>query len=611
MLDPRECEDREWVIPTGTGGYSSSTLCGINSRTYHGLLVIPQDPPHRRYMTLAKVEDFVITDGQEYPMSTNHYLNDVFYPEGYRFLDHVERGENFVRWEYLFGNSRVERTLQVHRGYDAITLSYTSQRGIFRLCPLITYRSHHVALKTVHPIFSYKILQDHILLLANGIPFLRVRIRGNYTLEKTEYWYYNFFYRLDFERGTNYLEDLYNPFCVISKGNRIDMDFYWGEFKPEQKILGSREIMDLLSSAGKSFLVRSGDDYAIIAGYHWFDEWGRDTMISMEGILLMNGLFEQAKKILLRYFNALNRGLMPNNFLGNNESAYKGVDVSLWGINAVYKYYQYTNDGEFLKRVFPRMLEVVDWYWKGNGVVVNRENLLYHVGAPRTWMDAQFDGEIVTPREGAAVEINALWYNALMIMDQISKRLGIHDDEFVEKAEKVRSSFMEKFPSEAGLYDYIGWDGKPGREIRPNQLVALALPYPVVSKDIAMRVLEVVEMELLRPYGLSTLSKRDRGYTPFYRGDRASRDRAYHNGPIWPWLVGIYVDAKLNFEYDSIRIKNLLNQFSPLLGVAVKENGYVPELFEDIPPYKKGGCIAQAWSVAELNRAIRNIINYS
>ncbi len=534
MLDPIECEDREWLIPTGTGGYSSSTMCGVNSRTYHGLLTIPQDPPHRRFMTLAKVEDFLITDGQEYPMSTNHYLNDVFYPEGYKFLRDVERGQNFITWIYVFGNARVEKMLLVHRGYNAITLSYRSHKGIFRICPLVTYRSHHVTTKEKHPIISYKENNDEMVLSANGIPFLKVRPKGNYTIDRTGYWYYNFFYRHDYERGTNYLEDLYNPFCFVSKGNTFEVDFFWDDFKPDKPSLSPREIMGLLSVGAMSFVVKGQGSYAIIAGYHWFDEWGRDTMISLEGILLLNGLYEQARNILLRYFDALNKGMMPNSFLGNDAISYKGVDVSLWGINAMYRYYQYTNDQEFLKKIFPRMLEVVDWYWKGNGVVTNRGNLLYHVGAPRTWMDAQFDGEIVTPREGAAVEINALWYNALMIMDQLSKRLGMKENEFAEKAEKVKSAFMEKFPSESGLYDYIDLDERPHMEVRPNQLFALSLPFPVVTKDIAMKVLEIVELELLRPYGLSTLSKREKGYTPYYRGGRASRDRAYHNGPYGP-----------------------------------------------------------------------------
>ncbi|AEB94919.1 amylo-alpha-1,6-glucosidase [Metallosphaera cuprina] len=610
MIDPAECEELEWIIPTGTGGYSSSTVCGINSRTYHGLLIVPQDPPHRRYVVLSKVEDFLITDGQEYPLSTNHYTNNVFYPAGYKFLYQIERGENYITWEFTFGSSKVIKTLLVHRGYNAITLSYTSNRGVLNICPLVTFRSHHVTLKDRRPVFSYKIGQETSL-MANGIPFLNMRVRGDHSIERTEYWYYNFFYRLDYERGTNYLDDLYNPFCISTKGNRVELDFYSGNFMEEIPKRKPRDVIELLSYGARSFVVKTGDSYAIIAGYHWFDEWGRDTMISLEGILLLNGLFDQAKNILTRYFDVLYKGMMPNNFLGNSEIAYKGVDVSLWGINAVYKYFEYTNDIEFLKKIFPRMLEVVDWYWKGNGTVLNKGNLLYHTGAPRTWMDAQFNGTVVTPREGAAVEINALWYNALMIMNYFSKKLGINDPEFWDKAEKVRSAFMEKFPSEKGLYDFIGLDDKPGTETRPNQLFAVGLPFPVVSKEVGRRVIEVVESELLRPYGLSTLSRKDKGYTPYYRGSRDSRDRAYHNGPIWPWLIGIYVDAKLNFEYDSLKLKNIINQFSPLLTLAAKEGGFIPELFEDIAPFKKGGCIAQAWSVAETLRALKNVINYS
>ncbi|QKQ99580.1 glycogen debranching protein [Metallosphaera tengchongensis] len=610
MFDPIECEEREWIIPTGTGGYSSSSICGVNSRTYHGLLIIPQDRPHRRYLTLSKVEDFLVTDEHEYPLSTNHYVDDVFYPEGFRFLHRVDLGKNFVTWNYTFGNSVARKSLTVHRGYDAITLSYETERGFFRICPLVTFRSHHVVTKDRHPLITVD-TNSEITLKANGIPFIRVNVRGDHKVETTSYWYYNFFYRLDYERGSNHLEDLFNPFCVVSKGNRIEIDAYWGNFVRTVEIPRSREILDVLSDTAQSFLVKGKTGYAIIAGYHWFDEWGRDTMIAMEGILLVNGLYEQAKGILQRYFNAVNEGLMPNNFLGNNEVVYKGVDIALWGINALYKYFNYTGDLDFVSRLFPKALEIVDWYWKGNGIIYNRGNLLYHIGAPRTWMDAQFDGVVVTPREGATVEVNALFYNALMIVDALAKKLGMKEEEFAEKADKVRSAFNEKFPSEFGLYDYIKWNGTPSEEVRPNQIFALSLPFPVVEGETAKKVISIVESELLRPYGLSTLSKRDPGYIPFYRGDRTSRDRAYHNGPVWPWLIGAYVDAKLNFDDNPLELKGLINKFDPLLRVALRENGFLPELFEDIPPYRMGGCIAQAWSVAEVNRALRSILNKS
>jgi len=612
MLDPLECEEREWLIPTGTGGYSSSTPCGINARTYHGLLVVPQDPPHRRFMTLSKVEDSLLVDGHEYPMSTNRYQGDVFHPQGYRYLERFVAGENFVTWEYSFDKVRVEKTLVVNRGNDSIILRYRSGGGVVRVCPLVTFRSHHLVIKERHPIFSYSRDGGGFTLTVGNRAFLRLDVEEGFQVEDTGYWYYNFVYRLDRERGSNYLEDLYNPFCLISVGNKLTLHAYWGERGEEVELKPySQELLTLLSNASKSFVVKGREGYALIAGYHWFDEWGRDTMISLEGALLMNGSQKQASQILSRYFERVNRGMMPNNFLGNEEVMYKGVDVSLWGVNALFKYYLYTKDLDLVRKLFPKVLEVLDEYWKGNGVVFNRGGLLYHSGSPRTWMDAQFDGNVVTPREGATVEVNALWYNALMIAWRLGEVIGYDAEEFQEKAKTVKSAFRERFVFEGGLYDYVDWDGRPNRAVRPNQIFAISLPFPVVEGELAKRVLRVVEERLVRPYGLSTLAQGEQGYTPFYRGDRRSRDMAYHNGPIWPWLVGAYADAKVRFEEDPIEVKRLLNVFRPLLNLAEREGGYIPELFEDIPPYRKGGCIAQAWSVAEVLRGVSNVINLS
>ncbi len=611
MISPEECEEREWIIPNGIGGYASSTVCGINARTYHGYLIVPLNPPHKRYLFLSKFEDFFLLDGKEYPMSTNRYNFDVYYPEGYKYIARTTFGENFVTWVYDFDGNEVRKTLVVNRGSDSITVEYSSKSGGFRICPLITFRSHHLALKSRQGFFSYSNSGNRIAVFLDEKPILNFQVSGNFKVERTEYWYYNFFYKLDYERGSNYLEDLYNPFCITSEGNEVTIDVYVSSLKRCGKVYLRKDVLKLLASSGKGFVVK-GKEWAIIAGYHWFDEWGRDTFVSLEGLLLLNGGYDIAKEIILRYLTYEEKGLLPNNFLHNGEPQYKGVDVSLWAINSVYKYYQYTKDKDLVKKAFPKLLDIVDWYWKGNGIVVNRNGLLFHYGAPRTWMDAQFDGTVVTPREGAAVEVNALWYNALKAVANMANEFGYKGEEFEEKAMKVKSSFLEHFVGNYGLYDYISHDMKPDDKVRPNQIFAVSLPFPVIDNPIiAKDVLKVVEEELLRPYGLSTLSRHDPSYTPYYRGDRASRDKAYHNGPIWPWLIGAYVDAKLRFEDNVVELKGLLNKFRQLLDMAERNNGHIQELFEDIPPYRPGGCISQAWSVAEVYRAVNKIIQYT
>ncbi|ARM75051.1 amylo-alpha-1,6-glucosidase [Acidianus manzaensis] len=610
MIDPEECEKREWIIPTRTGGYSSSTICGINSRTYHGYLIVPLNAPHSRHLILSKFEDFLIHNGNELPLSTNRYNFKVYYPNGYSYLNKFILGENFVSWEYSFENSRVYKTLTVNKGTNSITVNYDSDKGYFKICPLITFRSHHIALKERQGFFEYKEVSPNIISIKyNNTPILNFYIEGDFSLENTEYWYYNFFYKLDYDRGSNSIEDLYNPFCIISKNNTISITAYYDFFKKSNTIHLQKDILNLLSRASLDFVTKGKNDWSIIAGYHWFDEWGRDTFISLEGLLLLNAQYDIAKNIINKYLQYEDEGLLPNNFLNNGEPIYMGVDVSLWAINAIYKYYLYTKDLPFIKEIFPRLLNIVDWYWKGNKIIKNDNGLIFHYGSPRTWMDAEFDSEVVTPREGAAVEVNALWYNSLMIMDYFSNILEMNTEEFKNKAKKVKDSFNERFLTDTGLYDFIDFNYKPDNSIRPNQIFAISLPFSIIDNENSKKILNTVENELLRPYGLSTLSKNDKKYTPYYRGDRRSRDLAYHNGPIWPWLVGAYVDAKIKVSTDTLEVKSLINYFEPLLAIAKTNNGYVPELFEDIPPYNSGGCIAQAWSTAELLRSLKTLLS--
>ncbi|ACP37986.1 amylo-alpha-1,6-glucosidase [Saccharolobus islandicus] len=611
MIPLDQCEE-EWLLPTRTGGYASSTICGINARTYHGYLIVPLNQPHHRFLILSKFEDFLLINGNAYSMSTNHYPNS-YYPDGYKYLVNVEKtGNNKITWYYDFGYSQVQKTLKVHKGYNAITITYIATRGKFKLCPFVTFRSHHLAKKFQNEFFTYEIYPPNIIyVLYEGKRILNFEIHDKYELMNSGYWYYNFIYKLDQELGNNYMEDLYNPFCIISTSNKISVTAYYDQRPKDLNVeeTDHYDILKLLSVAGKDFVVKGKDGWAIIAGYHWFDEWGRDTFISLEGLLLVDKQYDIAKQIILRYLNLEKRGMLPNNFISyNGEPVYKGVDISLWAINAIYKTYIYSRDNDFIRKVFDKVLDIIDWYSKGNGVVYNVDNLIFHKGAPRTWMDASYDSRIVTPREGAAVEINALWYNALRIAEFLLKELGEKAEYLSAMAEKVKKSFAEKFISQNGLYDYISWDNIPDKSIRPNQIFSISLPFPIIDdKNIASKILTLIESKLLRQYGLSSLSREDPNYKPVYKGDRRSRDEAYHNGPIWPWLLGAYVDAKLKLESNIMELKLLLEYLNPLLTHASKNQGYIPEIFDDIPPYRPRGCFAQAWSNAEVYRVLVNL----
>ncbi|QIW23673.1 glycogen debranching protein [Sulfolobus sp. S-194] len=607
MIDPEECEYHEWILPFKTGGYASSTICGINSRTYHGFLIVPLNQPHKRYLVLSKFEDFMMIDNEEYPINTNRYF-DVYYPEGYKYLENFKWEKNYVKWVYEYGKVTLEKVLIAHEYENAVTISYKADKGELKICPLITFRSHHLVTEK-GTYFDSVIEGNKIEILKDNMPILHFYIESTKTrIELTGYWYYNFFYRLDYERGSNYKEDLFNPFCIYTS-NEATITVYYDKSTNVNAENSPSDLLRLLSMSSRDFVVKGKTGWSIIAGYHWFDEWGRDTFISMEGLLLLNRFFDQAKDIILRYLDYENKGLLPNHITANGEPIYVGVDVSLWAINSIYSYYLYSKDKEFIRKIYPKLQDIVENYAKGNGVVYIKEGLLFHRGAPRTWMDASYDSHVVTPREGAAVEINALWYNALMIMDFFTNIVEDKNSMYKELAEKTKASFNEKFVSSWGAYDYLDPYLIPDKSIRPNQLFALSLPFNIMSEDIGKIMLTTIENELLRPFGLSTLSRRDPKYKPTYRGDRKSRDEAYHNGPIWPWLIGAYVDAKLKIESDVIKNKLILDVVKPLLEYAKKNRGFIPELYEDVPPYLPAGCIAQAWSVAEVYRAINKLLS--
>ena len=608
MLDAEDCERREWIIPLRTGGYSSSTICGINSRTYHGFLVAPINQPHKRYVILSKFEDFIQIDGEEYPINTNRYP-DVYYPQGYKYLVDFKWEKNYVKWVYDYGKTKLEKTLIVHNYENAITVNYKAEKGDLKICPLITFRSHHsVTEKGAY--FDTLIEGNKISIMKDNRPILHLVIDSKkLKLESTGYWYYNFFYVLDYERGNNHKEDLYNPFCIYTD-NEASIIAYYDKASVVKEEDSPADLLRLMSIASKDFVVKGKNGWAIIAGYHWFDEWGRDTFISMEGLLLLNNLYDQAKDIISRYLSYENKGLLPNHITAEGEPIYVGIDISLWAINAIYSFYFYTKEKEFIKKIYPTLQNIIESYAKGNGIVYMKDGLLFHQGAPRTWMDASYNSHIVTPREGAAVETNALFYNDLMIMDYFSKNV-VNDKNtyYVELAEKIRNNFNEKFVVSWGAYDYLDPYMIPDNSIRPNQIFALSLPFPIIDEKIGKIMLSTIENELLRPFGLSTLSRRDPKYKPIYRGDKKSRDEAYHNGPIWPWLIGAYIDAKLKVESDIIESKLILDVIRPLLDYSKKHRGFIPEVFEDVPPYLQGGCIAQAWSVAEVFRSLNKLLS--
>ena len=380
----------------------------------------------------------------------------------------------------------------------------------------------------------------------------------------------------------------------------------------------SDPLSEKLSLAAEQFLVRRGDGgKTIIAGYHWFTDWGRDTMIALPGLCLLSGQFEMAKAILGEFRKHLSQGMLPNRFPDEGgEPEYNTIDATLWYFLALYRYVEYTNDSAFLREILPHLLDIHRWHREGTryGIRVDSDGLLQggDESTQLTWMDAKVGNWVVTPRHGKAVEINALWYNALQILAVFQERLGepaAASARFREEAEQLRISFLEVFrnTNEGLLYDCVRGDHRDDR-FRPNQLFALSLPFPLLEEQEAERILERMEAELLTPRGLRTLSPKHPEYQPRYLGDQLRRDGSYHQGTVWPWLLGPWATALVRFRGERGRqqAETLYRQFFDHLEEAGL--GTVSEIFDGDAPHTPRGCIAQAWSVAELLRGYQEDI---
>jgi predicted glycogen debranching enzyme len=474
-----------------------------------------------------------------------------------------------------------------------------------------------------------------------GLPSLFIYVDDSSFMFKPD-WYVNFEYKREQERGLAFHEDLFshgNFRIKMSKGRKIGVVISTSDFveKDAFKIIDKErtrrtslfdklpvkdDFTKILSLATDQFLVKRDLDLkTIIAGYHWFSDWGRDTMISLPGICLVNGRFDEAKKILKSFALHVNQGMIPNRFPDNGkEPEYNTVDASLWFFIAIKKYLDYSHDQEFvLNELLPYLKEIIESHFMGTryNIMVDQDHLLYagQHGVQLTWMDAKTGDWVVTPRMGKAVEINALWYNALQIISDLLKKNGegIESMKYRDHAQKVKESFVEKFlsPEKGYLYDCIN-----GNDIddsfRPNQLFAISLPFPLLDKEQSLFILRMIEEKLLTPFGLRSLSSDDPKYMANYNGNQYSRDAAYHQGTVWSWLLGPYLTAKIKLEGDVGKnaARKLLKNFEKHFQDACIGN--VSEIFDGNAPFYPKGCIAQAWSAAEILRSyIEDIHGYS
>ncbi len=635
--DPDQAGRVEWLETNGLGGYAMSTIIGLNTRRYHGLLVAGLKPPVDRYLFLSKLEDTLDVGAKRFELSCNRYPG-VLDPKGH-LLQESFMVEPFPVFRYRAGGALVEKTVALVHGRNVLIIRYRiADAPIFtlRVRPLLAFRDYHALTKENRNLDgTAAIFQGGVSFRPyTGLPPLILRFSGGRFREEG-YWVRNMEYAEELARGFDGREDLYSPGEILWEGTGGGTFTLMAVLDPAEQgepgallegetrrreeiargaaVAGGDALVRRLGTAADAFIVARGKSRrSVIAGYPWFTDWGRDTMISLPGLTLTTRRFNVAREILQAYAEHLDRGMIPNRFPDDGRAPeYATADATLWYVHALECYRRASGDIELVKTLYPALTEVVKWHIKGTrfGIRMDPADHLLRISAPGvglTWMDARIGDRAVTPRAGKPVEINALWYRVLAVMAWWTRHLGSRINPYVDLARGVRESFDRRFWFEAGGYLYDVVDGENGDDVavRPNQLFALSLEDDLVPQPHGLRILERIRRELLTPYGIRTLSPKDPSYRGSYSGGPESRDGAYHQGTVWPWLLGSYADAMLNVEGrtpESVaNVRGLLEPFHHHLFSAAA--GFVSEIFDGDPPHLPRGCPAQAWSVAELLR---------
>jgi predicted glycogen debranching enzyme len=628
---------KEWLETNGLGGYASSTVCGANTRRYHGLLVAAADPPVGRLVLLSKFEETVQIGDERYDLSTNLWP-DAVEPKGFVFLREF-RLDPFPIWTFKVGGVTLERTLFMPHGSNAVVVrwqiigsSSTSDQAIqLSIRPLIAFRDFH-HLRHQEADIGVEIDKGVAVISLSEMPSMYLSHNAG-SAESTGHWYRNFQYPIEAERGFDHNEDLFQPFelkfalerpAVLIVGTeyfnvRYAERLRKAEIKRRARLVavaGAKdEFTRQLVLAADQFIVKRGRGHSIIAGYHWFSDWGRDTMIALPGLTLATRRFALAREILLEYSRHVSEGMIPNRFPDEGEIPdYNTVDAALWYFEAVRAYAEASGDEKFVfDELYEVLLDIIYWHVKGTrfGIHVDTDGLLSagEHGTQLTWMDAKFGETAFTPRIGKPVEIQALWFNALSIMAGFAEAVGDAESRkrFNEMASMAKASFNGQFwnSAEECLFDVVNGIGKDA-SIRPNQIFAVSLTHSMLDNEKARKVVEKVEKELLTPFGLRSLSPRHPNYKGVYKGGPFERDSSYHQGTVWAWLIGPFIDAYRRTHSNDAAAQRRIDQLIRGFDANVKDIivGQISEIFDGDAPHLPRGCGAQAWSVGEILRSI-------
>jgi predicted glycogen debranching enzyme len=646
--------DDEWLEADGMGGFASGTVSGRRTRRYHGLLLAATTPPTGRVLLVNGIEASLEISGTSYPISSQSYVPNVVHPDGDRWREFFE-SEPWPTWIFRLGNSvRVEQELFVPHGLSVVAMRWrllqswnvavpgTPEPISLIVRPLLSGRDYH-SLHHENAAFRFEIARLAFGITwrpYDGIPDVKILTNGDY--RHSPQWFRNFEYRKEHERGLDAVEDLASPGEFY--WDLVAGDAYWiasaeglSTSLPPQTNAGNcyHGLRDTerqrraafstpLDRAADSYVVHRGTSRTIVAGYPWFTDWGRDTFIAMRGLCIATGALDAAREILLGWSDHVSEGMLPNRFPDQGDvPEFNSVDASLWYIVAVHEYLSAVARSDKTltlaqrEKLLSAICAILDGYLGGTryGIRVDNDGLLAagESGLQLTWMDVKIGDWVVTPRIGKPVELQALWLNALWIAKQWTPM----EASWKLWLDRGRESFCSRFWNATCGYllDVVDVNHDPGcvdSALRPNQVLAVGgLPMPLIEGEQARQVLDIIEQKLWTPLGLRTLSPDDRAYHPRYEGGVRERDSAYHQGTVWPWLIGPFVEGWMRVHGNTCETRQTARQkfLQPLLEHLQHAGlGHISEIADAEPPHTPRGCPFQAWSVGEFLRLDRVIL---
>jgi predicted glycogen debranching enzyme len=627
-------EKREWLVTNGIGGFAAGTVAGLLTRCYHGLLIAALAPPTQRTLLVTKIDESVQYNQKLYHLASNRWLGATIEPQGYINIESFHLEGTIPVWTFTCGDALLEKRIWMEQGENTTYTRYTYLRGnsplTLNLTAFVNYRDFHGNTQGFNWQMAISPLEKGVRVIAynHAVPFYLLISQGE--VFPAHIWYYRFDLAVERYRGLidreNHLHGAsfsatlkVGESVTIAASTRPDPNLdgqssLESRYRYENSLINPQQppwIQQLTLAADQFIVSRPLRDQpegkTIIAGYPWFGDWGRDTMISLRGLTLTTGRPAIARQILLTFSRYLDRGLLPNLLPDGGEMPeYNAVDAILWYFEAIRSYFNQTQDFEFLRTIYPALTEVIAWFRRGTryNIHLDDDGLIYagEAGVQLTWMDAKVDDLVITPRIGKPVEINALWFNALKIMVQFAHYLGMDATDYEKMRKMTLKGFSRFWDDSLGYcYDVLDTDKGNDASLRPNQLFAVSLSVEeLLNFPQKKAIVDICTVKLLTSRGLRSLTTDHPDYRGVYSGDRLKRDSAYHQGTVWGWLLGAFIEAHLKVYRDPILAESFLTPMIDHLRDSCI--GSLSEIFDGNAPFTPRGAFAQAWTVAEVLR---------